>query len=130
MSAVTVVGGVNVTVTVAFAVGVLVPSLAVNVYVVVAVGQTVVVPFLGTIPTPGVMNVEVQFVVVHESNDELPLAIDVGLAVNESMVQGEGVGVGVGDPVTFTVTEAVGVFVPSVAVRMNVCVEVRTTPPE
>ena len=58
---------------------------AVNVYVVVEPGETLVLLFTPTEPTVGLMLALVQFVVDHERVEELPDAIEVGLAVKDPM---------------------------------------------
>jgi len=45
------------------------------------------VPTVLTVPTPGEIAAEVQFEVTHESVENEPLETEVGLAVNEVMVQ-------------------------------------------
>ena len=103
----------GVTVTIALATGLFVPSVAMSVYVVVVPGVTPCEPEVTTDPIPWLMEAEVQFVVSQVSVEELPDTTVEGLAVNEVIAQGG---------TTVTVAAAVGLFVPSVAVSVYVVV--------
>ena len=108
------------TVAVALAVGLFVPSDAVSVYVMVEAGLTLFVPPATglTAPTLWLMVVLVQFEVVHKRVEEFPSTIVVGLAVNALMMHAG---------VTVTVAVAVGLFVPSEAVSVYVVLEAGVT---
>ena len=88
-----------VTVTLAVAVGLFVPSEAVSVYVVVEAGETLCVPEATGLTDPTLWSIEVlvQFEVAHDRTDVPPVAMDAGAAVKEVIVQG-------GVQVRFTVT--------------------------
>jgi hypothetical protein len=103
------------TVTVAVAVGLFVPSVAVSVYVVVEVGETAALPEATgvTEPTPLLMAALVQFEVVQESVEELPDVMPNGEAENPPMAHGAA-----------TVTMAWAVLVPAPLVAVSVYVVV------
>ena len=102
-------GGSAVTVTIAFFT--IVPPLpvTVNVYVVVAVGETIFEPFRLTAPMPLSSDTEVASVVDQVSVDDEPVGIDAGVAEN--------VAVGAG---ALTVTLALLVIVPPLPVTVRV----------
>jgi hypothetical protein len=75
------------TVTVTAALTEVTPSapVAVRVYVVVAVGETLWLPFTGTVPTPLLIVTEEAPVVVQDSSEDPPLLMLVGEAANRMM---------------------------------------------
>jgi hypothetical protein len=113
-------GGVYASETVTWAVAVVLPAslVAVMVYVVVAAGETSVVPEEAKVPNPGLIATDVAFDTLQLKVAELPTVMPGGLAVKE-LITGRLTGSG-GDTVSETITCVVAATLPAALVAVRV----------